>query len=342
MTAHPDTNTRTIRRIGIIGAGAMGTSLASILSNGAEVVMVIRDRERASQVSIHGVVLRGLARAASRPHIVSSIADLRASGSFDAVFVACKTTAIDSVCAELAPILQHIGGRAGPPFVISFQNGIEPGRRLMAQLGHARVLRMVLNYGARMSPDGGVELLCTHPPHAVGSLDPALHSMCVTLAALLTRCGIDTVAVDDIEPLVWFKGIMNAAMNPVAALTDNSVGEVLDSPARQLVERLIDEGLRVAAAEGIDLGADARERMWVALEAARSHTPSMVEDIRKGRPSEVGQLNMQIVEHAARIGIEARDHELISMLIDAFDWRVFQQSGLGRITQRVPSRSGSC
>ena len=342
MNSSIDATNWQLRRIGIIGAGAMGTSLASVLSNGAEVVMVIRDGERAKQVSTHGVLLRGLAQAASRPHIVSSIAGLRSSGPFDAVFVACKTTAIDEVSAELGPILGQIGGVGGSPFVISFQNGIEPGRRLMARLGHAGVLRMVLNYGARMAPDGSVELLCTHPPHAVGSLDPAFHPVCVTLAALLTRCGMDTVAVDDIEPLVWFKGIMNAAMNPVAALTDNSVGEVLDSPARQIVERLIDEGLRVAAAEGIDLGANARERMWVALDAARSHTPSMVEDIRKGRPSEVGQLNTQIVEHAAHIGIDARDHQLISMLIDAFDWRVFQRTNPGRMAQSEPSRCGSC
>jgi ketopantoate reductase len=51
----------------------------------------------------------------------------------------------------------------------------------------------------------------------------------------------------------------------------------------------------------------------------------MVGDIRGGRPSEVGQLNRQIIAHAGRVGVPVPSHEVITALIDSFDWRVFRR-----------------
>jgi ketopantoate reductase len=51
----------------------------------------------------------------------------------------------------------------------------------------------------------------------------------------------------------------------------------------------------------------------------------MVGDIRGGRPSEVGQLNRQIIEHAHGSGVSAPSHEVVAALIDSFDWRVFRR-----------------
>lgn len=312
-----------LRRVGIVGAGAMGCSLAVVLGQSLEVVLVVRDPRRAGRIAADGIELRGLGAAGSRPAVVPSIADLEIDGPLDMVFVATKTTAIDAVSEELRPLLRGPPVPSAARFVVSFQNGIEPARRLIERLEHPGVLRMVLNYGARLVDDRMVEILFSRPPHAIGSLNPAHRPACASLAEMLGRGGMETRVADDIERLVWYKGVLNAAMNPVSALTNGTVGEVLDSPARQIVARLLDEGLRVAEAERIGLDADVRHQMWSALEAARAHTPSMVRDIRDGRPSEVGQLNQQIIEHAARVGVPAPTHELITALIDAFDWRVF-------------------
>lgn len=307
------------RRAGVIGAGAMGCTLAAVLGQTADVVMVLRDPYNAERIRSEGVRVGGLHVAHARPAVVRHIAGL--PSDLDVVFVATKTTAIDAVAADLHPVL----GRAErePPFIVSFQNGIEPGRRLIECLGSHRVLRMVLNYGARLAEDGTAIVTYSRPPHALGCLDSGHRAACAALAASLTAGGMETAAVEDIEPLVWFKGIINAAMNPVAALMNARVGDVLESPAVSIVERLIDEGLQVAEAERIDLGADAGTRMMSVLAEACGHTPSMVEDIRAGYPSEIGQLNVQIVEHAETLGIPTPAHDLISTLIEAFDWRVF-------------------
>lgn len=311
--------------MGVIGAGAMGMSLAAMLGRRFPVTIVVRHPLQARRIESDGVRVVGLMHAQARPRVVRRISDLTQAAPLHAVFVATKTTSIDEVAHELRPILPSLAGQDCQPMVVSFQNGIEPGRTLLHLLGQARVLRMVLNYGATRTGHNEANVMLSSPPHSIGGPDATFARDAQTLAAALSSCGLETIPVENIEPYVWSKGILNAAMNPVAALTDGSVGEVLDSPARSIVARLMHEGLAVASAEGIDLGPDIERRMWAVLDAARPHTPSMVGDIRSGQPSEIGQLNRQIIDHGARVGVPVPTHELIASLIDAFDWRVFHR-----------------
>lgn len=313
-------------RMGIIGAGAMGLSLAAMLGQRFPVTIVVRHPLQAHSIEADGVRVTGLMHAQSHPRIVRCISCLPDAAPLHAVFVATKTTAIDDVAEELRPILPSLAGPDGQPIIVSFQNGIEPGRTLLHRLGNARVLRMVLNYGATRIGHNEAEVMLASRPHYIGGPDATFVRDATPLAAALSSSGLETIPVENIEPYVWRKGILNAAMNPVAALTDGSVGEVLDSPARSIVARLMHEGLAVAAADRIDLGPDIERRMWEILDAARPHTPSMVGDIRSGRPSEIGQLNRQIIDHATRVGVPVPTHELIASLIDAFDWRVFHRT----------------
>lgn len=314
-----------VQRMAVIGAGAMGISLAATLAQSVPVVLVVRRRSVAARIASEGIRVTGLGDAYARPIVVPDIESLTSQAPLDAIFVATKTTAIDDVASRLQPIITALGANR-PPFVVSFQNGIESGHELSERMGHDRVLRMVLNYGARLSSETEAEVTLSHPPHAIGGPDGRFFEMASHLAHLLTLGGMESEPVENIEPFVWKKGIVNASMNPVAALMNASVGEVLDSPARSVVANLLAEGIGVADREGIPLGVDAEQKFWDMLEAARPHTPSMVEDIRAGRLTEVGQLNRQVIAHALRLGISVPCHETVSALIEAFDWRVFRAS----------------
>lgn len=326
----------------VIGAGATGTALAATVGRVAPVVVVCRNPERAAAIFRDGVRLSGLIEAHSRPIVVARAADLATIGGVEFIFVTTKTTSISQVAAELRPVLPKLSAGRGEgesgPYVVSFQNGIEPGRRLIEELGDSRVLRMVLNFGVvSRGPDRPVEMTLNMPPNAIGCLEPRHRGACERVAALLTRAGLATEYDAHIERRVWTKAVLNAAMNPVAALVNATVGEVLDSPARGIVERLLLEALATARAEGLDLEMDA-DAAWAALERARPHTPSMVEDIRAGRESEVGQLNRQIIEHARRLGVAVPTHEVIDALIETFDWKIYAAGGAGAAAQSLNSK----
>lgn len=314
----------TIRKVAIIGAGAMGLMLAALVGSVVPTVVVCIIPDRAERLRLRGARVRGRLNAASPVEVVPDITALRNCGPIDVVFIATKTTAIPDVAAELKPVLREINDTPEGVAVVSFQNGIGPGRQLIALLDHPRMLRMVLAAGATLQPDEDeVHMSLNVPPHVVGVLKKANEPIARALASLLTGCGFETVFVEDIDTRVWAKGIINAAANPVAAIINSTVRDVMDSPARLVVQKLLEEGLAVAQAEGQHLGAGFIEKSLAFLSKAGDHVPSMVEDIRQGRESEVGQLNRQIIHHGARLGVETPTHLMVNALIEAFDWRVY-------------------
>lgn len=305
----------------------MGSSLAAITSRFAPTVMVCRNPARAAQIFEHGVRCSGAFEANASPIIVRNAAELKDVGGVKYLFIAVKTTAIQEVCEELAPLRESIkqpGG--GEVKLISYQNGIDPGRSIMEMLDTKHVMRMVLRYGAVIQDEKGTaEIIMHDPPHFIGCLDESLREDCEYLAKNFTDVGFGTQYADDIERAVWTKAIINAAINPVCALVNADIGSVLDSPSRELVIRMLDEGLAVAQAEGIGLGDGFRERALELAGKSTSHLPSMVDDIQNGRPSEVGQLNRQIVSLAKTLGVAVPTHETIDALIETFDWQIYHQ-----------------
>jgi len=316
-------------RVAILGAGAIGTVLAAMLGRHVPTVVVCRNPARAGHLFAHGAECRGAICGMSRPIVVRQVEDLAAIGPVGTIFVTTKTTAIPSVAEELAPLLVSRGDEQ-PPLIVSCQNGIDPGRRLSELLGTDRVARMVLNLGAVWESGTGIaSVTLSAPPHWLGCPAMQHRKRCRELAGLLCRTGLVTEFAEDIEARVWAKSLMNAAVNPVAALTNMTVGQVMASPARPIVERLLREGYDVACAEGIDLGAGYLEHAAATLSRAADHTPSMVEDVRSGRESEIGQLNRPIIDRGRARGIGTPTHEVVDGLIEALDGAVCGLGGGG-------------
>ncbi|MEW6269700.1 MAG: ketopantoate reductase C-terminal domain-containing protein [Thermodesulfobacteriota bacterium] len=144
--------------------------------------------------------------------------------------------------------------------------------------------------------------------------------------------GLPMRFTEDIEREAWRKGIENAAGNPVAALVRSPLGELLASPARRLIERLLDEGIAVAHAAGIDVEPGFRATVLATMEGGGKHLPSMAGDVLAGRPTEITQLNEQIARRGRLLGVPTPSHDAVLDLIGTFDWR----AGATRSTRRSP------
>ena len=71
-------------------------------------------------------------------------------------------------------------------------------------------------------------------------------------ADVLNAANIPAKVAADMAPLVWGKLILNAAINPVAALAGEPNGRLVERPAlRALAQAIAEEGEAVARAEGI-------------------------------------------------------------------------------------------
>ena len=116
--------------------------------------------------------------------------------------------------------------------------------------------------------------------------------------------------------------VINAATNPVGALTGLTHGRVCEDRAlRRLVSVLVDEGKAVASAQGIELDADPEELIDYAArpEVAYDHKASMLQDVEARRETEIDYLNGGIARFGREHGVTTPTHEAIWALVKGLE-----------------------
>jgi 2-dehydropantoate 2-reductase len=140
------------------------------------------------------------------------------------------------------------------------------------------------------------------------------------LAALVTRSGMNTIALKDARGAQWTKLIFNAATNPVGALTLLHHGAATRfGPTGQLFEDLIAEGESVAKKMGIELHGDPRQLVQKGANAPGKHRASMLQDVFAKRPTEVDFMNGAIVQAGEKAGVPTPLNEALWQLIKGLE-----------------------
>ena len=120
----------------------------------------------------------------------------------------------------------------------------------------------------------------------------------------------------------------NAATNALTAVTGSNVGQLADSPDGRAVARtIVAEVASVALRKGIAV----REKGVLAtLDDAfanhREHKPSMLQDMLRGRRTEIDALNGAVVREAAALGMRVPVTETLYHLVRAMEERGPQTS----------------
>jgi 2-dehydropantoate 2-reductase len=136
---------------------------------------------------------------------------------------------------------------------------------------------------------------------------------------MLHRAKFKIKTVADLNALVWGKLAINAAINPLSALLRIPNGELLERPtARELMAEAARETARVAAAQGIRLPFDdpAAAAETVAARTA-SNRSSMLQDIRRGAPTEIDAINGAIVQAGQQVHVAAPTNRVLWQLVKA-------------------------
>ncbi|MGD8505284.1 MAG: ketopantoate reductase C-terminal domain-containing protein, partial [Candidatus Bathyarchaeota archaeon] len=103
---------------------------------------------------------------------------------------------------------------------------------------------------------------------------------------------------------VWKKTILNSALCSICAVTRQTMKEAMESDhTRRLAVKILEEGLKVAKADGYDFGKDALNRFASYLEKGGAHKPSMLIDVENRRSTEVDFMSGAIARYGERYGI---------------------------------------
>jgi 2-dehydropantoate 2-reductase len=139
------------------------------------------------------------------------------------------------------------------------------------------------------------------------------------LCVLLSSVGLNTRSRKAIEGEVWAKGVVNAAINPLTALWRVPNGDLLATPERRgLLAALVAEAAAVTQARGIALPlADPLAHTEKICRASATNHSSMLQDIERGRPTEIDSINGVIVAEGRRLGVPAPLNEAVWRLVRA-------------------------
>jgi 2-dehydropantoate 2-reductase len=311
-------------KVGIIGAGAMGSLLGFYLSAAAEVWLL--DPWQAQVEAINTAGLRRELDGVVEVRHPRATGDPAAIGPCDVVLVLVKAhqTAWAATQARrlLRPAAAHGDGAQvalrSRTVVVTLQNGVGNREVLEAALGAAHVGQGVTALGATLLGPGhvrhagqGLTVFSTAPdPERMGAL-----------AALFSACGLPAELSDDLEALVWGKLVVNVGINALTALLRVPNGALVEVPeARALLEQAVAEAVAVARARGTRLpDSDPLAHVLAVARATGANRSSMLQDVLRGSPTEIATINGAVVREGRRLGVPTPVNELLTALVQALD-----------------------
>jgi 2-dehydropantoate 2-reductase len=303
-----------LQRLCIVGAGAVGCTLAARLAASGKAVNVLARGETLQAIRANGIRLTD--RDGVHQVQVRAESDCQVLGEQDLLFICTKAPALTELLPTLRPLL-------GPQtIVIPVVNGVpwwyfhgEPGRfsgqRVEAvdpggALSNALTLDHVLGCVTFITAEvDSPAVVRSGNPHLMilGEPDNQLSPRLEQVRALIESAGIEARATDRIRDSLWTKIIANLTSNPLSVVTGATLEQLYGQPALQsVVSKILNEVLLTAAAYGARVSIDPQTFMRLGTDMGPVRT-SMLQDFDQGRPLELQAIGDAVVELAHLQGL---------------------------------------
>ncbi|CAN5470516.1 2-dehydropantoate 2-reductase [soil metagenome] len=309
-------------RIVMLGAGALGGLFAHHLAlGGADLVCVDTDAAHVAAIRAHGLRLR-MADGEHVSPVRAAQADFAGIGVVDVLVLFVKGYASREALMSVRSV-QSAQPVVGPHTVIvTLQNGLGNAQVVREAFPAQHVLYGLTTLTSDMAAPGVISPRSTAAGVTdVWTLDPSNLAPAEAFVALLNRGGIAARVTPDIDRSIWKKLVVNCAFNGLCAVTDLSCGQLRDQPASwPVLDGICDEVTALAAAEGVMVdAAEARAFLRDVAAASRAHHPSMVQDMRAGRRTEIEKLNGAVLRGSERHGLAAPVNRMAHALVSAME-----------------------
>lgn len=285
-------------RIAVIGAGAIGGTVAAWLAQGSAHAVLLCARSPLVDLEIdtpEGPI-------AARPEILT---DPAAATPVDWVLAATKT--YDSAAAAA-----WLPGLMGPETRLAvLQNGVEHRERFRALVADDRVLPAIVDIPAERTAPGRIR------QRRMGTILVPEGREGDAFAALFAATPIAVSTTPDFVTAAWRKlaincaGIVNAlTMRPAEVTGDPGVAEVMRG--------LVRECIAVGRAEGADMPDSLADTVVDGYRGAHPESLNSIHADRiAGRPMEIDARNGVIVRTGERHGIDAPLNRMAAALLAA-------------------------
>jgi len=319
-----------IKRIGIMGAGAIGCVVGGMLAKaGRDVTFIDQWPDHVEAMKKVGLRLSGTCGEHLVPVKALHIHELQSvTEPFDAVFLSVKSYDTQWATALALNYLTPEG------IVVDFQNGLND-ERVAAVAGKQRTLGCVITIGAGMyEPGHAIRTDTGAIGFKIGEHDGRVTDRARELAELMNAVA-PTQVTTNLFGERWSKLAINCMANPLAGLTGLGSAEVRIDPKVSAVGiHLGAEVIMVGRAVGHEAepiygieaqrfvdayqGRGLRELLAEVADIARKRgggRPSLLQDVIRGRRTEIEFLNGAVCEHGKQVGIKTPYNDAVVTIV---------------------------
>ncbi len=314
-------------RIAIYGAGSLGTVLGAYLAkNGTEADLVNHNKAHVEALREKGAHITGTVDFTVPVH---ALLPEEMSGKYDIIFLMTKQLRNREILTFLKDFLAEDG------LVVTLQNGI-PEDSVAEIVGPEHTVGAVVEWGATLSAPG--ESTLTSSPdslsfHMGGMPGLPEGSLRRVQEVLEKMCPV--VIEENLPGARWSKLLINATFSGLGTVMGGTFGDVTGDPlGREAAVRCMKEVIDVGRAAGVTFApvqgknitalfywrgpvkkALAKLILPVAMKKHASIEPSMLQDLKKGKPCEVDAINGVVCDAGRRHGVPTPVNDRISALI---------------------------
>lgn len=281
---------KSIEKVAIIGAGALGATYGSLFYElDPESVCFVASGDRYERLRRECVIVNG------RHYIIAVVRPEEAT-PVGLVIVAVKHYHLDQAISEMK-------GAVGPQTIIlSVMNGIDSEERIGAVYGSGKVI-----YGLTLGIDAVREgNSITYRNQGRILFGEAKNSIITSrlrrISDLFTKAAMAHEIPPNMIRSLWFKFMINVGVNQVSAVLGATYGVMQTSAeARELMDSAMLEVISIARTLNIDISEkDIGEWYKVLGGLNPSGKTSMLQDVEAGRPTEVEMLAGAVIELGKR------------------------------------------
>ena len=296
-------------KILILGAGAIGSVFGGFLAkSGHEVVLLVRQAHMAA-INQNGLKIEGIWGEHDITFHIKGYTSLSAiregeGNAFDLILLSVKSYDTEAVIRDY---LQYFLNNVP---MVSLQNGLGNLEKIVELLGSDRAIGGRVIFGAEIIESGRVKVTVYADAVVVGGVSGGIDPRMVEkIAAIFSQSGIPSHATNEIEKYIWGKVLYNSALNALGSILEVNYGELLNrEETRKIIVYIIHEIFSVIEKSETRLFWNTPDEYLKLLfdeliPATYNHFPSMLQDIRRKRMTEIESINGAVVKTGEDLGL---------------------------------------
>ncbi len=302
----------------VYGAGAIGSVIGGFLANGGHKVSFLGRSWHMGKVREIGLYITGI----WGEHLVDDIdtytefSQIPAEPGFDLILITVKSYDTEKAGKEVSELIKE------DTMVMHLQNGLGNAEKLLNYIPQDKLITGRVIFGVEIEP-GVVKVTVSADEIVLGTVGSVPAPIIKEMSDIFSRAGLPARLSTSIEKHLWAKALYNCALNPLATILSVPYGFLAENEYTiEIMDKVIEEIYRVGGEMKVGFepptAGEYKDLFYSKLvPATAEHHASMLQDIKRGRSTEIDALNGAISEYGEKYGVETPYNTLLTNLIKA-------------------------